>query len=224
MGQKVNPIGFRVGVDHDWRSRWFADKRTFGDLLAEDVKIRDCVKKSFTEAGIAAVRIERAANRVRVIIETSRPGVVMGKGGEDVEKLRKALAKMTKKEVYVEAKEIRDADANAQLIAESIAQQLVKRITLKRAMKRAQKTAMEMGVEGIKMLACGRIGGAELSRTEWMKEGKVPLHTLRANIEYGFSEALTTAGLIGVKVWVCKPENYQPRMIKQRRNSHAPNA
>lgn len=224
MGQKVNPIGFRVGVDHDWRSRWFADKRTFGDLLAEDVKIRDFVKKSFTEAGIAAVRIERAANRVRVIIETSRPGVVMGKGGEDVENLRKALAKMTKKEVYVEAKEIRDADANAQLIAESIAQQLVKRITLKRAMKRAQKTAMEMGVEGIKMLACGRIGGAELSRTEWMKEGKVPLHTLRANIEYGFSEALTTAGLIGVKVWVCKPENYQPRMTKQRRNSHAPNA
>ena len=232
MGQKVNPIGFRVGVDHDWRSRWFADKRAFGDLLAEDNLIRDVVGGKLKEAAVSEIRIERYANRVRVNIHTARPGVVMGKAGKDgakagadVEALRKELAKKTGKEVYVEVTEVRDADANAQLVAESIAQQLVRRITLKRAMKRAQKTAMDMGVEGIKMLASGRINGAELSRTEWMKEGKVPLHTLRAKIEYGFAEALTTAGQIGVKVWICKADNYQPRMIKrERRDRNASHA
>ena len=225
MGQKVNPIGFRVGVDHDWRSRWFADKRSFGDLLAEDNKIRDLVAARLKDAAVADVRIERYANRVRVNVHTARPGIVMGKGGEEVERLRKALNKLTKKEVFIEVTEVRDADANAQLVAESIAQQLVRRITLKRAMKRAQKTAMDMGVEGIKMLASGRINGAELSRTEWMKEGKVPLHTLRAKIEYGFAEALTTAGQIGVKVWICKADNYQPRMIKrERRDRNASHA
>ncbi|MBR1609684.1 MAG: 30S ribosomal protein S3 [Kiritimatiellae bacterium] len=224
MGQKVNPIGFRVGVDHDWRSRWFADKRSFGDLLAEDDKIRGMVAKSIKEGAVSAVRIERYANRVRVNIHTARPGIVMGKGGEDVERLRKALAKATKKEVFVEISEIRDADANAQLVAESIADQIVRRITVKRAMKRAQRTAMEMGVDGIKMLASGRINGAELSRVEWMKEGKVPLHTLRAKIEYGFAEAHTTAGLIGVKVWICKSEKYQPRANNRRRNQNASHA
>ncbi|MBR1837306.1 MAG: 30S ribosomal protein S3 [Kiritimatiellae bacterium] len=224
MGQKVNPIGFRVGVDHDWRSRWFADKRSFGDLLAEDDKIRGMVAKSIKEGAVSAVRIERYANRVRVNIHTARPGIVMGKGGEDVERLRKALAKATKKEVFVEIAEIRDADANAQLVAESIADQIVRRITVKRAMKRAQRTAMEMGVDGIKMLASGRINGAELSRVEWMKEGKVPLHTLRAKIEYGFAEAHTTAGLIGVKVWICKSEKYQPRANNRRRNQNASHA
>ena len=230
MGQKVNPIGFRVGVDHDWRSRWFADKRAFGDLLAEDNVIRDIVGKKLKDAAVSDIRIERYANRVRVNIHTARPGVVMGKAkdgtraGEDVEALRKQLAKKTGKEVYIEVTEVRDADANAQLVAESIAQQLVRRITLKRAMKRAQKTAMDMGVEGIKMLASGRIDGAELSRTEWMKEGKVPLHTLRAKIEYGFAEADTTAGKIGVKVWICKGDNYQPRMTNRRRNGNASHA
>ncbi len=224
MGQKVNPIGFRVGVDHDWRSRWFADKRSFGDLLAEDDKIRAIVAKSIKEGAVSAVRIERYANRVRVNIHTARPGIVMGKGGEDVERLRKALAKATKKEVFVEVTEVRDADANAQLVAESIADQIVRRITVKRAMKRAQRTAMEMGVDGIKMLASGRINGAELSRVEWMKEGKVPLHTLRAKIEYGFAEAHTTAGLIGVKVWICKGDKYQPRMNNRRRNQNASHA
>ena len=179
MGQKVNPIGFRVGVDHDWRSRWFADKRAFGDLLAEDNVIRDIVGKKLKDAAVS---------------DMGKAGKDGAKAGADVEALRKELAKKTGKEVYVEVTEVRDADANAQLVAESIAQQLVRRITLKRAMKRAQKTAMDMGVEGIKMLASGRINGAELSRTEWMKEGKVPLHTLRAKIEYGFAEALTTAG------------------------------
>ena len=224
MGQKVNPIGFRVGVDHDWRSRWFADKRSFGDLLAEDDKIRGMVAKSIKEGAVSAVRIERYANRVRVNIHTARPGIVMGKGGEDVERLRKALAKATKKEVFVEIAEIRDADANAQLVAESIADQIVRRITVKRAMKRAQRTAMEMGVDGIKMLASGRINGDELSRVEWMKEGKVPLHTLRAKIDYGFAEAHTTAGLIGVKVWICKSEKYQPRANNRRRNQNASHA
>ena len=224
MGQKVNPIGFRVAVDHDWRSRWFADKRTFGDFLAEDCRIRDLIAKTVKEGAIASVRIERYANRVRVNVHTARPGIVMGKGGEEVERLRKALNKLTKKEVFVEVTEVRDADANAQLVAESIADQIVRRITVKRAMNRAQRTAMEMGVDGIKMLASGRINGAELSRVEWMKEGKVPLHTLRAKIEFGFAEAHTTAGLIGVKVWICKGDNYQPRATNRRRNSNASHA
>lgn len=224
MGQKVNPIGFRVAVDHDWRSRWFADKRSFGDFLAEDCRIRDLVAKTVKEGAIASVRIERYANRVRVNVHTARPGIVMGKGGEEVERLRKALNKLTKKEVFIEVTEVRDADANAQLVAESIADQIVRRITVKRAMKRAQRTAMEMGVDGIKMLASGRINGAELSRVEWMKEGKVPLHTLRAKIEYGFAEADTTAGKIGVKVWICKGDNYQPRMTNRRRNGNASHA
>ena len=224
MGQKVNPVGFRVAVDHDWRSRWFADKRAFGDLLAEDTAIRDEVAKRIKDAAVASVRIERYANRVRVNIHTARPGIVMGKGGEEVERLRKALNKLTKKEVFIEVTEVRDADANAQLVAESIADQIVRRITVKRAMKRAQRTAMEMGVDGIKMLASGRINGAELSRVEWMKEGKVPLHTLRAHIEYGFAEADTTAGKIGVKVWICKGDNYQPRMTNRRRNGNASHA
>ena len=224
MGQKVNPIGFRVAVDHDWRSRWFADKRSFGDFLAEDCRIRDLVAKTVKEGAIASVRIERYANRVRVNIHTARPGIVMGKGGEEVERLRKALNKLTKKEVFIEVTEVRAADANAQLVAESIADQIVRRITVKRAMKRAQRTAMEMGVDGIKMLASGRINGAELSRVEWMKEGKVPLHTLRAHIEYGFAEADTTAGKIGVKVWICKGDNYQPRMTNRRRNGNASHA
>ena len=224
MGQKVNPVGFRVAVDHDWRSRWFADKRSFGDLLAEDNAIRDEVAKRIKDAAVATVRIERYANRVRVNIHTARPGIVMGKSGADIEALRARLARLTRKEVYVEVTEIRDADANAQLVAESIADQLVKRITLKRAMKKAMRTAMDMGVDGIKMLASGRINGAELSRVEWMKEGKVPLHTIRAKIEYGYADALTTAGLIGVKVWICKSEDYQPRTMNRRRNNNAAHA
>ena len=224
MGQKVNPIGFRVGVDRDWRSRWFTDKRAFGDFLAEDCVLRDAVAKELKEGAVSEVRIERYANRVRLNIHTARPGIVMGKGGEDVERLRKKLSKLTGKEVFVEVVEVRDADANAQLVAESIADQIVRRTTVKRAMKRAQRTAMEMGVDGIKMLASGRINGAELSRVEWMKEGRVPLHTLRAKIEYGFAEADTTAGKIGVKVWICKGDRYQPRLNNRRRDRNASHA
>ena len=200
MGQKVNPIGFRVGVNHAWGSRWFAPKRTFGALLVEDQKIREVCKAKLAEAGISKIMIERYANRVRVTLFSARPGVIIGRKGGDVEAVRADLEKMTKKEVYLEIKEVSGVDADAQLVAESIAQQLERRIMLKRAMKRAMKVAMDMGVDGIKVHAGGRINGAEIARVEWSREGKVPLHTLRANIDYGFAEANTTAGKIGIKV------------------------
>ena len=212
MGQKVNPIGFRVGVNHAWGSRWFAPKKTFGAFLVEDQKIREAVKKELAEAGISKVLIERYANSVRVTLFSARPGVIIGRKGDDVEAIRTKLEKMTKKQVYLEIKEVAGADADAQLVAESIAQQLERRIMLKRAMKRAMKVAMDMGVDGIKIHAGGRINGAEIARVEWSREGKVPLHTLRANIDYGFAEANTTAGKIGLKVWICKKEGFQARV------------
>ena len=211
MGQKVNPIGFRVGVNHAWGSRWFAPKKIFGAYLIEDQKIRDAVKAKLSEAGISKILIERYANRVRVTLFSARPGVIIGRKGGDVEAIRGELEKMTKKEVYLEIKEVQGADADAQLVAEGIAQQLERRIALKRAMKRAMKVAMDMGVDGIKVHASGRINGAEIARVEWSREGKVPLHTLRANIDYGFAEANTTAGKIGIKVWICKKEGFQAR-------------
>ena len=212
MGQKVNPIGFRVGVNHAWGSRWFAPKKMFGAFLVEDQKIREAVKKRLAEAGLSKIMIERYANRVRVSLFSARPGVIIGRKGQDVDKIRGDLEKMTKKEVYLDIKELRDADADAQLVAESIAQQLERRIALKRAMKRAEKVAMDMGVDGIKIHAGGRINGAEIARVEWSRQGKVPLHTLRENIDYGFAEANTTAGKIGIKVWICKKEDFQPRL------------
>ena len=211
MGQKVNPIGFRVGINHAWGSRWFAPKKMFGAYLIEDQKIRDAVKAKLAEAGISKILIERYANRVRVTLFSARPGVIIGRKGGDVEAIRAELEKMTKKEVYLEIKEVQGADADAQLVAEGIAQQLERRIALKRAMKRAMKVAMDMGVDGIKVHASGRINGAEIARVEWSREGKVPLHTLRANIDYGFAEANTTAGKIGIKVWICKKEGFQAR-------------
>jgi small subunit ribosomal protein S3 len=211
MGQKVNPIGFRVGVNHAWGSRWFAPKKTFSAFLIEDQKIREVCKKKLAEAGISRILIERYASSVRVTLFTARPGVVLGRKGGDVEVIRQELEKMTKKEVYLDVKEVQGADADAQLVAESIAQQLERRIMLKRAMKRAQKVAMDMGVEGIKIHAGGRINGAEIARVEWSREGKVPLHTLRAIIDYGFAEANTTAGKIGIKVWICKKEGFQAK-------------
>ena len=204
MGQKVNPIGLRVAVDKDWRSRWFSGKKQFGNLLNEDLEIRALVMKRLENAAVARVNIERYANRVRISIHTARPGIVIGRKGQDIERIRTQLAKMTGKEIYIEIKEIRDPDCNAQLVAENIAMQMERRVSFRRAMKRAMKMAMDLGVDGIKIRAAGRLGGAELARTEWYKEGKLPLHTLRANIDYGFTEASTTAGLIGVKVWVCK--------------------
>ncbi len=204
MGQKINPIGLRVTVNKDWRSRWFCGKKGFGDMLNEDLAIRDIVKKRLESASVARVNIERYANRVRINIHTARPGIVIGRKGQELEKVRQHIAKMTGKEIYIEIQEIRDPDCNAQLIAENICLQLERRVSFRRAMKRAMKTAMDLGAEGIKVRAGGRLGGSELARVEWYKEGRIPLHTLRANIDYGFSEAATTAGRIGIKVWVCK--------------------
>ncbi|MCL1920182.1 MAG: 30S ribosomal protein S3 [Kiritimatiellaeota bacterium] len=226
MGQKVNPIGFRIAVDKQWRSRWFANKKQFGELLAEDQMIREVVRKRLEGAAITKILIERYANRVRVNLYSARPGVVIGRKGQDVDKIRQDLAKKTGKEIYLEIHEVRDPDANAQLVAEGIAQQLERRAAVKRAMKRAEKVAMDMGVDGIKIRCSGRINGAEISRVEWSKQGKVPLHTLRANIEYGFAEANTTAGIIGVKVWICKREDFQPVRSggQQRRRRDAAHA
>ena len=217
MGQKVNPIGFRIGVNHAWGSRWFAPKKNFGAYLIEDQKIREVCKKRLAEAGVSKILIERYASRVRVTLFSARPGVIIGRKGGDVEAIRAQLEKMTKKEVYLEIKEVQGADADAQLVAESIAQQLERRIALKRAMKRAMKVAMDMGVDGIKVKAGGRLNGAEIARVEWSREGKVPLHTLRANIDYGYADANTTAGKIGIKVWICKKEGFQARAPRNDR-------
>lgn len=206
MGQKTNPIGLRVGLRKNWRSRWFAGKKVFGTLLNEDAQIRDLVKKRMENAGIADVIIERYANRVRVNIYTARPGIVIGRKGQDIERVRAEIAKLTGKEIYIETHEVKNPDTNAQLVAENIALQVSRRVSFRRAMKRAMKIAMDMGVEGIKVRASGRLGGSELARVEWYKEGRIPLHTLRANIDYGFAEAATTAGRIGIKVWICKRE------------------
>jgi small subunit ribosomal protein S3 len=218
LGQKVNPIGLRVTVDKNWRSRWFGNKRTFGSTLVEDLEVRELVKKRLENAAVSDITIERYANRMRVNIHTARPGIVIGRKGEDIERIRADLAKKTGKEVYVEIREVRDPDANAQLVAENIALQVARRVSFRRAMKRAIKIAMDLGVDGIKIRASGRLGGAELSRVEWYKEGKIPLHTLRAKIDYGFAEAATTAGRIGVKVWICqKPEAEATTQARGRR-------
>jgi len=223
LGQKVNPIGLRVGVAKDWRSRWYSGKKDFGPQLVEDIAIRKHVKKALENAGISRVIIERYANRVRVNIYSARPGVVIGRKGQDIERVRDELASMTGKEIYVEIHEVKNPDTDAQLVAENIALQMSRRVSFRRAMKRAIRIAMDMGVEGIKVRASGRLGGAELSRVEWYKEGKIPLHTLRASIDYGFAEAATTAGRIGIKVWVCKPkeEPVQPARGRSRRAAYA---
>ena len=223
MGQKVNPIGMRLGVTKNWRSRWFSTKKFFGDLLIEDLAIRDLVRKRLDNAAVSEIIIERYANRVRVNIHTARPGIVIGRKGQDIEKIRGEITKMTGKEVYVEIKEVRDPDSNARLVAENIALQVSRRVSFRRAMKRAIKIAMDLGVEGIKIKAAGRLGGSEIARIEWFKEGKIPLHTLRANIDYGFAEAATTAGRIGVKVWICK-KTEDPSQGERKRKSNGPDA
>ncbi|NLB39140.1 MAG: 30S ribosomal protein S3 [Clostridiales bacterium] len=222
MGQKVNPIGFRVAVNKNWRSRWYAEKRQFGDFFHEDLLIRDHILKRLSGAAVPDVLIERYANRVRATIFTARPGIVIGHKGQDVEKLREDLATRTGKEVYLEIKEIRNADLNAQLVAENIAVQLERRVSFRRAMKRAIKTTMDMKALGIKVQISGRLGGAELARRETYKEGSVPLHTLRARVDYGFTEARTVAGKVGVKVWIClSEEQEQANRLGVRRGSNA---
>src|SRR6266498_244274 len=206
MGQKTNPVGLRVGVNKDWRSKWYSDKKDFGRLLAEDRIIREILKKKLETASVPKILIERAANRCRITILTARPGVVIGRKGAEIDKLKEELSKMTGKEIYVDIVEIKTPELDAQLVAENIALQLERRVSFRRAMKKALQTAKDFGAEGIKIRCAGRLGGAELARTEMYHWGRVPLHTLRANIDYGFAEASTVYGKLGVKCWSCKGE------------------
>ena len=206
MGQKVNPIGMRLQVNRTWDSRWYADSKDYGDLLLEDIRIRDFVKKECAQAGIARIIIERPHKKCRVTIHTARPGVIIGKKGADIETLRKKIAAMTKSELHLNIVEVRKPELDAQLVGESIAQQLERRVSFRRAMKRAVQNAMRMGALGIRVNVAGRLGGAEIARTEWYREGRVPLHTLRADIDYAPVEAMTPYGIIGIKVWIFKGE------------------
>jgi len=208
VGQKVNPIGLRLALNKNWSSRWFAAKRNFGDWLLEDVKVRTFIKKNYSSAAISKVLIERCGERIRVTIFAARPGLLIGRKGADLETLKATVAKLltTKTELILDVVEVAHPEADAQLVAEGIAAQLERRIGFRRAMKKAIQTAMELGVEGIKIQCAGRLGNAELARTEHYKEGRTPLHTLKAAIDYGFTEANTTAGKIGIKVWICHKE------------------
>src|ERR671922_2374536 len=209
MGQKINPVGFRLAVNRNWSSRWYANSRAFGPMLAEDIKVRDFLKKKLAHASVGRVLIERPAKNARITIFSARPGVVIGKKGEDIEALKGELQKKLGVPVHVNIEEVRKPELDAQLIADSIAQQLQKRIMFRRAMKRAITNAMRLGAQGIKIMSAGRLNGIEIARTEWYREGRVPLHTLRADIDYGLGEAKTTYGVIGIKVWVYKGEMTQ---------------
>jgi len=207
MGQKTNPTGFRIAVTKEWRSKWYADKKEFGKLLAEDRKIREILKKKLESASVPKIQIERAATRCRITIFTARPGVVIGRKGAEIDKLKEELGKMTGKEIYVDIQEVKTPEIDAQLVAENIALQLERRISFRRAMKKAVQVAMDFKADGIKVRCAGRLGGAELARVETYHEGSVPLHTLRANIDYGFAEASTVYGKLGIKCWICKGEH-----------------
>ena len=215
MGQKVNPHGLRVGVIKDWESRWFADDENFSDNLVEDYKIREFLKKKLYHAGISKIEIERTNDRVKVLVYTAKPGVVIGKGGAEIEKLKGELAKYSTKKVLVDIKEVKRPDNDAQLVAENIAQQLENRISFRRAMKSCMGRAMKAGAKGIKTSCSGRLGGADMARTEFYSEGNIPLQTLRADIDYGFAEANTTYGKVGVKVWVYHGEVLPTKETKE---------
>jgi len=219
MGQKIHPTGFRLSVTRDWGSRWYATSKAFPQMLREDIEVRDYLKKKLAHASIGRVVIERPAKNARVTVFSARPGVVIGKKGEDIEALKSDLQRRMGVPVHVNIEEIRKPEVDAQLIADSIAQQLEKRIMFRRAMKRAMQNAMRLGAQGIKIMSSGRLNGAEIARTEWYREGRVPLHTLRADIDYGTSEAKTTYGVIGIKVWVFKGEmmakNEQPVAVPE---------
>jgi len=212
LGQKVHPIGFRLGITKTWDSRWYAEKE-FPKFVVEDKKIRDFIKKQLYHAGISKIEIERAANRVRIRIHTARPGIVIGKKGVEIEKLRRELEKHIKRESLIDIVEVKRPELDAQLVAENIALQLERRVAFRRAMKRAVATSLKFGAQGIKVECSGRLGGAEMARTEWYREGRVPLHTLRADIDYGFAEAYTIYGVIGVKVWIFKGEIIERKPI-----------
>lgn len=216
MGQKVHPHGFRLGIIKDWDSRWYANDKNFADNLIEDIKVRKYIKKKLFIAGVSRIEIERAANKIKVNVNTAKPGIVIGKGGALIEALRKDLEQLTGKNVLINITEVRSPELDAQLVSENIASQLEKRISFRRAMKQAMSRAMKSGAKGIKTQVSGRVGGAEIARTEHYHEGTIPLQTLRADIEYGFHEADTTYGKIGVKVWVYKGE-VLPKAKKEKR-------
>jgi len=224
MGQKINPIGFRLGINRTWDSRWFADNHEYGKLLHEDLKIRAYIQKELKQAGISKVVIERPHKKCRVTIHSARPGLIIGKKGADIEKLRRKLGTMTDSEMHLNIVEVRKPETDATLVAQSIAQQLERRIAFRRAMKRSVQTAMRMGAEGIRIVCGGRLGGAEIARTEWYREGRVPLHTLRADIDYGTAEAETAYGICGIKVWIFKGEilEHDP-MASERRATEGDN-
>jgi len=221
MGQKSNPIGLRIPLTKDWRSKWYASGKNFPNLLQEDRTIRNLLKKRLEGAAVPRIDIERAANRCRVTVYSARPGVVIGRKGSEIDRLKEDLSKVTGKEVYVDIQEVKQAETDAQLVAENIAMQLERRISFRRAMKKAVQTAMDFGVEGIKVRCSGRLGGAELSRVETYHEGRVPLHTLRANIEYGLAEAHTMYGKLGIKCWICKGETKRSERISSVKTSEA---
>lgn len=218
LGQKVHPIGFRLGYIKSWDSRWFAEK-DYPQLLIEDIKIRDYLKKKLYHAGVSKIEIERAASKAKkakVSIWTARPGIIIGKKGVEVENLKKELQKMTQKEIIVNIQEVKRAEVNAQLVAENVALQLERRVGFRRAMKKAVSSAVKLGAQGIKIAVSGRLGGAEMARYEWYREGRVPLHTLRADIDFGLAEAKTTYGIIGVKTWIFKGEVFSTKEAEER--------
>lgn len=222
MGQKVNPIGIRVGINRTWDSRWFSD-RNYAERLVQDLKLREFIKDKLKAAGISKVIIERAAKNTRVTVQTARPGVIIGKKGADIEKLRADLSKHAGSEVALNIVEIRKPELDAQLVAEGIAQQLERRVSFRRAMKRAVQSALRLGALGVRISVSGRLGGTDIARTEWYREGRVPLHTLRADLDYGVAEGLTTFGIIGVKVWIYKGDvlEHDPMARDKRMNDGA---
>jgi len=221
MGHKVHPTGIRLGIAKDWNSKWFANKREYAQYLGADLKVRELLKKKLAQAGISKIQIERPAKTARVTIFTARPGVVIGKKGEDIEKLRKEVTKVMGVPAHINVTEVRKPELDAQLVAESIAQQLERRIMFRRAMKRSVQNAMRLGALGIKVNVGGRLNGAEIARSEWYREGRVPLHTLRADIDYGFAEARTQYGIIGVKVWIYKGEIFDLHASQQEAKAEA---
>ncbi len=221
MGQKVHPYGFRVGYNKDWHSHWYA-KKEFAEYLAEDLQLKRDLKKRFTGAGVSHIDVERAANRLKIIIYTSRPGIIIGRKGTEIEKLKEDLSKKTGREVIVSIQEITKPELNGQLQAEKIAQQLEKRIAFRRAMRKIMEESQRFGAMGIKVMIAGRLNGAEIARTEWALEGRLPLHTLRADVDYGFAEALTTFGIIGVKVWIYRGEILDPNASMARGTTSDP--
>ncbi len=216
MGQKTNPIGFRLAVNKDWRSKWFATRKEFPQFLASDIKIRAYVKDKLRLAAVSKIVIERAWNSLRVTVHTARPGIVIGRKGAEIESMTAEISKLAAgKQVKIDIIEIKNADIDAQLVAENIAMQIERRISFRRAMKKTMQITMEQGAQGIKVRCAGRLGGAEISRAEWYREGKIPLHTLRTPIDYGFAEAHTTYGIIGIKCWICKGDNPPSNEVKE---------